>query len=192
MGRTVVNLFFLLSQWHPGKRQSSCKAVFLSLSQQSLGKRQEDRSPVQCRAHTPFTHTPNNYNCSLLGSQQWALSACLSFSSLFLSIIWERTQTGGPWPCRTILRLLRISRSTFMVVQLNETPMHHYHPSINKNCLSVIELNLSSHEFSICARKNTLDWSSHFIRRGSETQDRPADKLQWLTQEKPTGKGRVM
>lgn len=179
VGRTVVNLFFLLSQWHPGKRQSCCKAGVFPSSHWERDRKTGHQSNAG-HTHHSLTHLTIAIAHCWEVSNEPSLRVYLFHLSLW-SIIWERTQTGGPWPCRTILRLLRISRSTFMVVQLNETPMHHYHPSINKNCLSVIELNLSSHEFSICVRKNTLDWSSHFIRRGSETQDRPADKLQWLT-----------
>lgn len=100
-----------------------------SLSQQSLGERQEDKSPVHHRAHTPVTQTPNH---AMLGSQQWALSACLSFPSLFGPLSEREPRPVAHDLVAPFSDSYTSAETPVMVVQPNDTPMHHYHPSINK------------------------------------------------------------
>lgn len=139
-----------------------------SLSQQFPGERQEDRSPVQYRAHTIHS-TRTTPRCSR------RVFICFIFLSSDGALSERQPR---PVPCDLCCTILRLSRISGPVMVTNEALTHNDHPSINKKCRPVIELNSSTPETSDCAWKNTLDRSSHFIRRGSETQARPADKRQ--------------
>lgn len=153
------------SLWFFQWENSTSARVFPS-SPWERGRKTGHRSNT---GHTPFTHHAG----------KWAMNSGRVFiCSIFLSsdgALSERQPRRCPVTFAAPFSDSYASPGPTPVMVTNETPAHRYHPAKIK---TVIELNSSTTESSKRIRKIR---SSQFIRGGSETRARLADKLQRLT-----------